>query len=80
MVQEKLGLDLILMGFGLPGDNIHSPNEKLRLQNYFRGIEAYIHFFDHVAEMAWDKALPRTLWKCWEESQESRSWVVPSCR
>ncbi len=51
MVQEKLGLDLILMAFGLPDDNIHSPNEKLHLKNYFRCIEAYIHFFDRVAEM-----------------------------
>lgn len=49
MMQEILGVDSILMGFGLPDDNVHSPNEKLHLPNYFRGIEAYIRFFDNIA-------------------------------
>jgi len=49
MVQAKLGVDSILMGFGLPDDNLHSPNEKQHLPNYYRGIEAYIRFFSNVA-------------------------------
>ena len=49
MLQAKLGVDSILMGFALPDDNYHSPNEKLHLPNYYRGIEAYIRFFDAVA-------------------------------
>jgi len=49
MVQDKLGVDSILMGFGLPDDNLHSPNEKLHLPNFYRGVEAYIRFFDAVA-------------------------------
>jgi acetylornithine deacetylase/succinyl-diaminopimelate desuccinylase-like protein len=48
MVQEKLGVDSILMGFGLPDDNLHAPNEKLHLPNFYRGIEAYIRFFAGV--------------------------------
>jgi acetylornithine deacetylase/succinyl-diaminopimelate desuccinylase-like protein len=49
MVQQTLGVDSILMGFGLPDDNLHSPNEKLHLPNFYRGVEAYIRFFDAVA-------------------------------
>jgi acetylornithine deacetylase/succinyl-diaminopimelate desuccinylase-like protein len=49
MVQDKLGVDSILMGFGLPDDNLHSPNEKQHLPNYYRGIEAYIRFFSALA-------------------------------
>jgi acetylornithine deacetylase/succinyl-diaminopimelate desuccinylase-like protein len=50
-VQQILGVDSILMGFGLPDDNIHSPNEKLHLPTYYRGIEAYIRFFDNVGQI-----------------------------
>ncbi len=50
MVQQILGVDSILLGFGLPDDNIHSPNEKLHLPTYYRGIEAYIRFFANVAQ------------------------------
>lgn len=49
LVQAKLGVDSILLGFGLPDDNLHAPNEKLHLPNYYRGIETFIRFFDAVA-------------------------------
>jgi acetylornithine deacetylase/succinyl-diaminopimelate desuccinylase-like protein len=52
MVQNGLGVDSILMGFGLPDDNLHAPNEKLHLPNYYRGIESYIRFFHEVAQLA----------------------------
>lgn len=50
MIQEKLGMDSVLLGFGLPDDKIHGPNEKLHLPNYYRGIEAFIRFFEHAAK------------------------------
>ncbi len=49
MFQSQLGVDPIMLGFGLPDDNLHSPNEKLHLPNFYRGIETYIRFFDNVA-------------------------------
>ena len=49
MMQTKLGVDSILLGFGLPDDNLHAPNEKLHLPNYYHGIETFIRFFDAVA-------------------------------
>ncbi|MGD1991711.1 MAG: dipeptidase [Anaerolineae bacterium] len=48
--QKELGIDTILMGFGLPDDNLHAPNEKLHLPNYYRGIETIIHFLDILKE------------------------------
>jgi acetylornithine deacetylase/succinyl-diaminopimelate desuccinylase-like protein len=51
LLKEELGLDTILMGFGLPDDNIHSPNEKLYLPNFYRGIEAAIYFLSEYAQV-----------------------------
>jgi acetylornithine deacetylase/succinyl-diaminopimelate desuccinylase-like protein len=47
--KRKLGVDTVLLGFGLPDDHIHGPNEKLHLPNYYRGIESYMRFFALVS-------------------------------
>lgn len=44
--KKILGLDTVLMGFGLDSDSIHSPNEKFGLDRFHQGIEASIRFFD----------------------------------
>lgn len=44
-IQEILGAESVLTGFGLPDDNLHAPNEKLHLPTYYRGIEALVRFF-----------------------------------
>ena len=44
--KEILGLETVLMGFGLPGDQVHAPNERFYLPNFYRGIEASIHFLE----------------------------------
>jgi acetylornithine deacetylase/succinyl-diaminopimelate desuccinylase-like protein len=38
--QKSLKIPSVMMGFGLPDDNIHAPNEKFHLPNFYRGIEA----------------------------------------
>ncbi|MBI4674860.1 MAG: dipeptidase [Chloroflexi bacterium] len=48
-LKQKLGVDSVLLGFGLPDDRIHGPNEKLYLPNYYRGIETFIRFFENIA-------------------------------
>ncbi len=48
--QSHLGLETVLMGFGLPGDRIHSPNERFLLANFYRGIETSIRFLQHYGE------------------------------
>jgi len=40
LFDKHLGLPSVMMGFGLPDDNLHAPNEKFYLPNFFRGIEA----------------------------------------
>jgi acetylornithine deacetylase/succinyl-diaminopimelate desuccinylase-like protein len=41
-----LGIPTILMGFGLPDDGLHSPNEKFKIANYFAGITTVAHFLE----------------------------------
>ncbi len=48
--QEELGIETVLMGFGLPDDNLHAPNEKMHLPNLYRGIETVIRFFKYLSE------------------------------
>lgn len=40
LFQRELGIPSVLMGFGLPDDNLHAPNEKFHLPNLYKGIEA----------------------------------------
>jgi len=46
LLKEELGIDTVMLGFNLPDDSIHGPNEKLHLPSYFRGIETYAAFLD----------------------------------
>lgn len=48
--QHHLGLETVLMGFGLPDDRIHAPNERFYLPNYHRGIKTAIHFLSHYGQ------------------------------
>jgi acetylornithine deacetylase/succinyl-diaminopimelate desuccinylase-like protein len=43
---EHLGIPSVMMGFGLPDDNLHAPNEKMHLPNFFRGIEAVARYIE----------------------------------
>jgi acetylornithine deacetylase/succinyl-diaminopimelate desuccinylase-like protein len=45
-----LGIPTILMGFGLPDDGLHSPNEKYSLDNYYKGIMTIAHFFEEYGK------------------------------
>jgi acetylornithine deacetylase/succinyl-diaminopimelate desuccinylase-like protein len=43
-----LGIPSVMMGFGLPDDNIHAPNEKFHLKNFELGIESLIRFLEEA--------------------------------
>ena len=53
---RELGIPAVMMGFGLPDDNLHAPNEKFHLPNFHRGIESIVRFFEKVGEKAGDGA------------------------
>ena len=46
--QDVLKLPSVMMGFGLPDDNLHAPNEKFHIPNFYRGIESIIGFFEKL--------------------------------
>lgn len=46
---QVLKIPTVLMGFGLPDDNLHAPNEKFALDNFYQGIETVIRFFYQFA-------------------------------
>jgi acetylornithine deacetylase/succinyl-diaminopimelate desuccinylase-like protein len=46
--QAVLKIPSVMMGFGLPDDNLHAPNEKFHIPNFYRGIESIIRFFEKV--------------------------------
>ncbi len=47
---RNLSIPTILMGFGLPDDGLHSPNEKFRLSNYYTGILTVAHFLERYGQ------------------------------
>ena len=48
---RHLSIPTILMGFGLPDDGLHSPNEKYCLENYYKGIMTIAHFFEQYGQL-----------------------------
>ena len=50
LFKKELGLDSILMGFGLDEDAIHSPNESYGLFNFYKGIETITCFYQNYAK------------------------------
>jgi acetylornithine deacetylase/succinyl-diaminopimelate desuccinylase-like protein len=49
--QDSLKVPVVLMGFGLPDDRLHSPNEKFYLPNFFDGIRAVARYWDCLADL-----------------------------
>jgi acetylornithine deacetylase/succinyl-diaminopimelate desuccinylase-like protein len=45
-----LGIPSVMMGFGLPDDNLHAPNEKFHLPNFYRGIETVAKYLELLGE------------------------------
>ena len=45
LLQQICDVESVLVGMGLPSDNVHSPNEHMHLPTWHKGIDAFIHFF-----------------------------------
>ncbi|MCY7292460.1 MAG: dipeptidase [Ferruginibacter sp.] len=52
LFEKELGIKIVFMGFGLDSDNLHSPNEKFNIENYYKGIETIPYFHKYFTEMA----------------------------
>nr|WP_294900643.1 dipeptidase [uncultured Pedobacter sp.] len=52
LFEQELGIKTVLMGFGLDSDNLHSPNEKYDVYNYYKGIETIPLFYKYFAELS----------------------------
>jgi acetylornithine deacetylase/succinyl-diaminopimelate desuccinylase-like protein len=52
LFEDVLGIKSVLFGFGLDSDNLHSPNEKYDIYNYYKGIETLPLFHKYYAEMS----------------------------
>ncbi len=50
ILEKELGVKIVFMGFGLDNDNLHSPNEKYNIENYYKGIETIPYFHKFFAE------------------------------
>jgi len=46
--KKLLGLDTVLLGFGLPDENAHAPNEFINLDNFFGGMRTAAHFYNEL--------------------------------
>jgi len=49
--KEILGADTVLLGFGLPDENAHSPNEHLDLDNFHKGILSITHYLNELSKI-----------------------------
>lgn len=49
--QEQLGAPVVMLGYGLSTDNIHSPNEKFPLEHFYKGIRTTVAFFEEAARL-----------------------------
>lgn len=49
-LERHLKMPSVMMGFGLPDDNLHAPNEKFNIANFHRGIESIICFFEELGK------------------------------
>lgn len=57
--KKLLGIDTVLLGFGLPDGNAHAPNEFIVLDNFFGGIRTCLHFYNELPNF-WRKGGKKT--------------------
>jgi acetylornithine deacetylase/succinyl-diaminopimelate desuccinylase-like protein len=48
--RNDLKIPTVMMGLGLPDDNLHAPNEKFHIPNFYKGIESVVRFLTILGE------------------------------
>jgi acetylornithine deacetylase/succinyl-diaminopimelate desuccinylase-like protein len=49
-LKDLLGIDAVLLGFGVPDENAHAPNEFIYLDHFFNGLQTVAEFYDQLAQ------------------------------
>jgi acetylornithine deacetylase/succinyl-diaminopimelate desuccinylase-like protein len=52
LFEKELNIKIVFLGFGLDSDNLHSPNEKFNVFNFYKGIETIPYFHQYFTEMS----------------------------
>jgi acetylornithine deacetylase/succinyl-diaminopimelate desuccinylase-like protein len=55
---DVLEIPVLLMGFGLPDDRLHSPNEKIALSQFYDGIRCTVRLLDGLAQVSPERLSP----------------------
>ncbi len=50
-LQNTFKIPVLLIGLGLPDDNLHAPNEKFKIDHFYRGIDTAIALFEQIGQM-----------------------------
>jgi acetylornithine deacetylase/succinyl-diaminopimelate desuccinylase-like protein len=50
-LKQVLGVDSLLVGFGLPNDRVHSPNEKFDLDAFYKGTRTAAALYERLAKL-----------------------------
>jgi acetylornithine deacetylase/succinyl-diaminopimelate desuccinylase-like protein len=50
-MHDTFKVPCVLIGFGLPDENAHAPDEHIALENYYGGIKAIAHFYEDLADL-----------------------------
>jgi succinyl-diaminopimelate desuccinylase len=51
VLRELLGVDTLLLGWGLDDDNTHGPNEKFSLEDFYRGTKASASLWQEISKI-----------------------------
>lgn len=51
IMAKALNAPVLMVGFALPGDNAHGPNEWFSLKNYYKGIQVFTHFYSNLDKL-----------------------------
>jgi len=51
MLAEVLNAEVLLVGFGLPDQNAHAPDENLDLENFHKGIRSLVILYQKLADL-----------------------------
>ena len=70
---DVLKIPSVMMGFGLPDDNLHAPNEKFHIPNFYRGIESICLFLRSWRHKSGAKTFRTEIWFRFRAKKPGRS-------